>query len=183
MAQQAEHVQQLQTWSKKYELYQDSKGVWRRGKATVVANPEDHKRDIIKHYHNLHTAGHPGIYKTLFALATDFWWPGLRKDVTEYVTGCAMCQATKAITHRNLPATFPITPEYLEPFGTIAMDFIMKLPESHGSNAILTITDHNCTKAVLLLLCREDATIEHMVETYYQQAFPYIRIPHKVISD
>jgi hypothetical protein len=87
------------------------------------------------------------------------------------------------ITHRNKAELFPITSEHPVPFGTIAVDFIMKLPQSRGFDTILTITDHDCTKAVLLIPCKEGEPVENIAEAYYHQAFPYIGIPHKVISD
>ena len=33
----------------------------------------------------------------------------------------------------------------------LSMDFVTKLPESRGSDTILTVTDQGCTKAVILL--------------------------------
>jgi hypothetical protein len=35
-----------------------------------------------------------------------------------------------------------------KPFEVIAVDFITKLPPSQGFDAILTVMDHSCTKAV-----------------------------------
>ena len=170
-------------WQKKYNLVKDDEGTWRRNKAVVVVNPTRHHKQLLENYHDSYTAGHPGVHKTLFALGTDFWWPSIRQDTKDYVAGCATCQSTKAITHRNKPEVFPITPEHPEPFGTIAVDFITKLPESRGYDTILTITDHDCTKAVLLIPCVEGSPVEDIADAYYHQAFPYIGIPQKIISD
>jgi len=41
------------------------------------------------------------------------------------------------------------------PFQTIAIDFIVKLPMSEGYDSIMTVTDHNCTKAVILVPCQK----------------------------
>ena len=40
-------------------------------------------------------------------------------------------------------------------FQTIAMDLIVKPLESEGYDTILMITDHDCTKAVILIPCVE----------------------------
>jgi hypothetical protein len=84
----------------------------------------------------------------------DYWWPTVKEDIKAYVQGCLKCQATKTITRRNAPPLVPITPTNTLPFATITMDFITKLPESGGCNLILTITDHDCTKAVILVPCK-----------------------------
>ena len=47
----------------------------------------------------------------------------------------------------------------------IAMDFIVKLPESAGFDSILTITDHDCTK-MLIIPCRETITAEGVAELF-----------------
>ncbi len=56
--------------------------------------------------------------------------------------------------HPNKPPVQLITPESpMRPFATIAMDFIVKLLVSNRFNTILTITDYDCTKAMILLPC------------------------------
>src|SRR5258707_13772947 len=81
-------------------------------------------------------------------------WPGMRKEVMEFVQGCAECQWHKI---NNRPTKAPLQPIYPKPealpFDTIALDFITKLPESKGSDSILTITDHDCTKAAVFIPC------------------------------
>ena len=59
-------------------------------------------------------------------------------------------------THKTRPPLYPIKPQNTSPFETIALDFITKLPESRGFDTILTITDHDCSKAVLFIPCREE---------------------------
>jgi hypothetical protein len=63
------------------------------------------------------------------------------------------------------------------------MDFIVKLPDSKGYDSILTITDHDCTKAVILLLCREDMDSLDLAKLYLHQVFPFVGLPEWVISD
>jgi len=63
------------------------------------------------------------------------------------------------------------------------MDLIVKLPKSQGNDSILTITDHDCTKAVILIPCNEEMNSEQLAELYKDKAFPYTGIPSKIISD
>jgi transposase InsO family protein len=48
---------------------------------------------------------------------------------------------------------------------------------------ILTITDHDSTKAVILIPCREDMGSEEVARLFRDHAFPYTRISKRVISD
>ena len=72
-------------------------------------------------------------------------------------------------------------PEAL-PFQTISMDFIVKLPESAGYDSILTITDHDCTKMLIAIPCRETITAEGVAELFLRQIFPRFGLPSKIIS-
>ena len=90
----------------------------------------------------------------------------------------------KQINTRPLkPAMIPITPEHSLPFQTIAMDFIMKLPQSGGYDTILTITDHDCSKAIILIPCKESITAEGVAALIVWHVFARFGTPKKFISD
>jgi hypothetical protein len=123
-------------------------------------------------------AGHPGTLRTKFAIEKDFWWPTLQQDVKSYVQGCATCQNTKPKTNQPKPPFHPISTEHPQtPFGTIALDFITKLPMSEENDTILTITDHDCLKAALFFPCKETITAEQVAELYTKHVFPHYGIP------
>jgi len=104
--------------------------------------------------------------------------------VTEYIKGCATCQMTKVNTHPTHPPMFPITPaENAQPFETVAMDFITKLPLSGGYDTILTITDTDCSKASVFIPCNEAIGSEGVALLYLNNVIPHYSIPHKIISD
>ena len=63
------------------------------------------------------------------------------------------------------------------------MDFITKLPQSQGNDTILTITDHDCSKATLLFPCKETISAEEVTTLYATHVFPYYGIPQKIITN
>jgi hypothetical protein len=86
--------------------------------------------------------------------------------------------------HPNKPPIYPITPEeHVAPLVTIAIDWIMKLPPSQGYDSILTITDHDCSKAVLLLPCKKAMGTQELAKLYFTQVFPHYGILSKIILD
>ncbi len=57
------------------------------------------------------------------------------------------------------------------------MDFIVKLPKSQGYDMILTITDHDCSKAAIFIPCNETITAEGVVNLIIKYVFLHCRFP------
>ena len=77
----------------------------------------------------------------------------------------------------------PITPEHSLPFQTISMDFIMKLLKSGKYDTILTVMDHDCSKAAIFIPCQETITAEGVMAIYLYNVFKQFGTPKKIISD
>src|SRR5487761_1748842 len=173
----------LQRWQLAHGLEERSNCLW-KGPALVIVGNDDLKSGVITLFHDSPTAGHPGIAKTTETLAQHYWWPGMRNQVTEYIKGCATCQMTKVNTNPSKPAIFPITSEPNPlPFQTIAMDLITDLPVSDGYDTILTITDHDCSKAAIFIPCNKTIDAEGVAAAYATHVTPHYGIPQKIISD
>jgi hypothetical protein len=87
-------------------------------------------------------------------------------------------------THPTKPPLYPIiaNPEAL-PFQVITLNFVIKLPVSEGFDSILTITDHNCSKASILIPCNKSITAEGIAELYAKYMIPHYSIPTRIILD
>ena len=90
---------------------------------------------------------------------------------------------TKANTNPTKPPLHPITLEHCLPFETITIDFIIKLPLSDNYDLILTVTNHNCTKASIFIPCKESIDAPGLTKLYATHVFPHNGIPRKIISD
>ena len=158
--------------------------LWCKDGAVAVVGNDTLKRGVISLFHDSTTAGHPGIAKTLAMVSRFYWWPGIKDFVTEYVKGCHICQMTKTNTHPTRPALSPITTDpTARPFEVISLDFIVKLPLSNGFDTILTITDHDCSKAAIFIPCNETIDAPGVAQLYAANVFPHYGIPTRVISD
>ena len=163
-------------------LHSDTR--WTINKRLVVVGSFSFKRWVISLYHDFPTTGHPGGCKTLTMIAHNYWWPTMQNNITQFINGCTTCQAIKPCL--NLPKTliYPITTTpHILPFETIALDFIVKLPNSSGFNTILTIMDQGLSKVAIFILCQETIDAEGITKLYAQWVFPHYGIPKKVISD
>ncbi len=179
--QQDENV--LKPWVDAHRLKR-IEGTWYKEGRRVVTGGLHDKRTIIEAHHKSPVYGHPGIKRTAQLVARQHWWPQITKDVMDYVKGCAECQRHKVNTRPTRAPLQPIfpTPEAM-PFATIALDFITKLPLSQGYDSILTITDHDCSKAVILIPCHKEITAEEVAGLLIKHLFVRFGLPTKMISD
>ena len=108
----------------------------------------------------------------------------MRQDVTDNVKGCADCQHNKVNNQtRRAPLSLTFTKPGALPFKTVAMDFIVKLPLLNGYNLVLTVTDHDCTKAVILIPCNEAITAEGVTKLYLEHMFKCVVLPKVFIHN
>ena len=142
---------------------------------------------IIKDRHDAKTAGHPGISKTIELITRDFTWPGMRKDVTKYVTNCDTCAKAKHSRHKPYgKLQSPAMPG--EAWSSIALDFIVKLPASKepltgvSYDSILVIVDR-LTKYTHLIPYKEASTAEDLAYTFIKTIIANHGMPGEIISD
>ena len=62
-----------------------------------VCLPEDNdlRKAILEETHSGSFAIHPGSTKMYQDLKMSFWWSGMKRDVSEFVTKCLVCQRVK----------------------------------------------------------------------------------------
>ena len=87
----------------------------------------------------LHHADHPGQRETLRRVAKEYYWPKLRRNVSDFVRTCHACQLAKQSSTVN-PGVgdFPVPDKR---FSYIHLDIVGPLPVSHGYKYLLTIYD------------------------------------------
>ncbi len=178
-----ENEETIRRWANTFHLHKQN-DTWWKDNTLVVASDNNLKRGVISTFHDPPYHGHPGITNTQALLKESYWWPNMKKDVEEYIKGCATCQANKINMHHQKPRLYPIaTDPEAQPFEVVTLDFITKLPPSRGYDSILTITNHDCTKAALFLPCNETIMSEGLAKLYFQHAYPHYGIPKRMISD
>ena len=59
-------------------------------------NDDELKKSILEEAHSGSFAMHPGSTKMYKDLKTSYWWSGMKRDVSEFVTKCMVCQKVKA---------------------------------------------------------------------------------------
>ncbi|GJW84439.1 putative reverse transcriptase domain-containing protein [Tanacetum coccineum] len=81
---------------------------------------------------------HPGADKMYYDLRDLYWWPGMKRDIAEYVSRCLTCSKIK-VEHQK-PSGFLQQPEIPEwKWEKITMDFVTKLPKNYKTEKLAKI--------------------------------------------
>jgi hypothetical protein len=106
-----------------------------------IPDCDDLKIFILDELHKRPYFGHPGYQKMISATRKQFYWPGMKKNVAEYLAKCIECQQVKA-EHRHLVGLLQPLPIPEWKWETISMDFITGLPTLTKQNdAIMVVVD------------------------------------------
>jgi hypothetical protein len=128
---------------------------WRdiKGRCLIIPPDQGLKHKLMNVWHEGSINGHPGWDETIQHINKEYFWPGAKTWIMEYIKGCATCQQNKNLTHRIKPLMFQI-PSTINTklFSHIVMNLITGLPKSNHS-AILTIVDHGCSQGAIFLPC------------------------------
>jgi hypothetical protein len=85
----------------KVENYKlETEGILLYKKKVYVPNVQGMKLAILRKMHNVPYAGHPRYQKTVETVKSHYFWPGMKKEIVEYITICMECQKVKA-EHRH----------------------------------------------------------------------------------
>ncbi|WRX11364.1 Integrase zinc-binding domain - like 7 [Theobroma cacao] len=106
-------------------------GVLRYGTRLYVPDSDGLRREILEEVHMVAYVVYLGATKMDQDLKEVYWWEGLKKDVTEFVSKCLVCQQVKA-EHQRLARLLQPLPVLKWKWEHIAMDFVTSLPRTSG---------------------------------------------------
>ena len=101
---------------------------------------------ILKEMHNVPYVGHPRYHKTISAVKSQYFWPGMKREITDFIAKFWECQRVKA-EHRHptkLLKPLPI-PEWK--WEVVTMDFIMGFPRMNKQHDAIMVVVDKLTKA------------------------------------
>ena len=98
--------------------------------------PKPLRFQIFQQVHNL---SHPGIKQSIHLVTERFVWPGIKKDIQNFVKECQHCQLSKITRHnksiiQNIPNNVP-------KLSCVHIDLVGPLPVNKGYQYLLTCVD------------------------------------------
>ena len=128
-----------------------------------------------------HSAGHEGVQKTLHRLRADFYIPGDRALVRDWVRSCVTFQRNKMETLRPAGMRQPLeVPSQV--WADISMDFIEGLPKVGGKSVILTIVDRFSKYAHFIAL-GHPYTAAAIARAFFEGIVCLHGFPSSIVSD
>jgi hypothetical protein len=170
----------LQQKIEEYKLDNDQIIIYRG--IIYVPNSQELKNMILKEMHNVPYAGHPGYQKTIEVVKSQYYWPGMKKEVVDFIAKCLECQKLKA-EHRH-PAGFlqplPIPGWKWE---VVTMDFITKLPRTSKQHDSIMVVVDKLTKVAHFIPVKITHKAANIVDVYMRKIARLHGIPKTIVSD
>jgi hypothetical protein len=139
------------------------------------------KQQIMHSLHASAIGGHSGVVASYQRMKRLFYWPGMKKDITHYISECAVCQREKA-EHYHYPGLLdPLDPPDMA-WQHITMDFIEGLPKSQGKEVILVVVDR-MTKMAHFIALPHPYTAQSVAEAFITNVFKLHGPPASIITD
>ena len=112
----------------------------------------------------------------------NFWWPGMKKCIVEYVQSFLSCQKNKVRRLRQYCLLSPLELLYA-PWQSISRDFITGLPASRGYDEIWVIVDRYTKIAHFVPLATGAKTAAGLARLFAREVWRLHGLPRDNISD
>ncbi|KAL4559834.1 hypothetical protein LXL04_031980 [Taraxacum kok-saghyz] len=164
------------------ELESRSDGIFYYQNRIWIPDRNNLRTLLMEEIHKSRYSIHPGADKMYHGLRTNYWWPGMKKDIALFVAKCLTCSRVKAEHQR--PSGLLVQPEIpMWKWEEIAMDFVTQLPRTtKGYDSIWVIIDR-LTKTARFLPIRENFKVEKLARLYINEIVSRHGIPLSIISD
>lgn len=142
--------------------------------------PREDRDRIFRENHDDPTAGHMGIAKTIARISQHYYWPGMNKDIAQYVRACRSCQQHK-------PAQLPTagkmgTINAQQPWEYVAIDLVGPLPRSTQGYTYLCVIQDKFTKWVEIHPLRQPKSTG-IIKALKERVIYRFGCPKTIISD
>ena len=92
---------QYQSIERKYEGYKlEEDGLLTYKNKIYIPNVEDLRRVVMDEINQAPYSAHPGYQRTIATTRKQYFLPGMKKDMTEYISRCMKCQQVK-VEHQH----------------------------------------------------------------------------------
>lgn len=118
-----------------------------------VVIPTSVRSSLLKLAHDGYS-GHLGNRKTYHKLLAHFYWPGIKRDVTDYVKTCHICQLVGKPNQKIPLATLKSIPVVHEPFKRTVIDCVGPLPKTKKDSGHRSSAFYQYSHSYLVIIQR-----------------------------
>ena len=126
--------------------------------------------------------GHLGQKGTYELMKDRAWWPGMTRDIANFISSCVQCQLNRNDPQANKrERPHPLTPTP-HAFDRWSLDFIGELPQTvNGNRWILTAICHSTNWPIAVAV--PDATEQTVGKFIYSEIFMRFGCPSEILTD
>ena len=125
-------------------------------------------RKILQEAHNSSLSIHPGSTKMYNDLKKLYWWVGMKRDISEFVSRCLICQQVKA--EHQVPSGLLQPVLVLEwKWDRVTMDFVTGLPFTPRKKDAIWVVIDKLTKSAHFIPVRMDYSLDKLAELYISE--------------
>jgi transposase InsO family protein len=156
--------------------------LWTVDGLLYIPNDREIQRKLLYEMHDAPTGGHLGGRKTVHKMQGLCWWPGMKRDVEDYVRGCVVCASIKP--SQQLPAGLlqPL-PIPHRPWETISLDFVGPLPRTGDYYDFILVIIDKFTKMGHFIPTTTNVTASKTAKLLIDNVFKLHGLPQSIISD
>jgi len=160
----------------------DENGVLMFCNRVCVSDVPELKKRILDEGHRSSLSIHLGATKMYQDLKKLFWWPGMKKDIAEFVYAYLICHKSK-IEHQKLSGLMQplFVPEWK--WDSSSMDFVGALPKTlKGFDSIWVIVDR-LMKSTHFIPIKASMFVARLAEIYIEHFVRLHDIPYSIVSN
>ena len=139
------------------------------------------KKEIMEEAHSSAYAMHPGSTKMYRTLKDHYWWRGMKREISEFVSKCLTCQQIK-IEHQKPGLLQPLSiPEWK--WEMITMDFVTGLPKTQRGHDVIWVIVDRLTKSAHFIATNNTSSLERYARLYVDEIVRLHGAPVSIVSD
>ena len=147
-----------------------------------VPNDKELKQKLLFEAHNTVFTMHPGGNKMYQDLKQFYWWKGMKREVTEYVSRCLTCQQVKA-EHQVPTGLLNPLPIPQWKWDNITMDFVSGFPLTQQKHDSVWVIIDRLTKSAHFIPVRIDYSMDRLAELYVDEIVRLHGVPLSIVLD
>jgi hypothetical protein len=147
-----------------------------------VPNSNELKNMILGEIHNEPYVGNLGYQKTIATIKNQYYWPGMKKEVVDFIARCLECQKVKP-EHRHPTIFLQPLPISEWKWEVVTMDFISKMPRTNKKHDYIMVVVDKITKAAHFIPVKFNHKATNIADVYMREISRLHGIPKIIVSD